>query len=605
MYLSRINVQNYRSIVDSGDIRIERLQAFVGENNSGKSNLLRSIDVFLSGGTGGITIDDFNDDSEPIRIKLVFSDLTRYERMNLRRYLLGDELILEKRIELDAADTSAKPKFTAEYHGYRATPKEWWLSTDGVIAHEDTSRPDWRSIAEEHGILEYVQLDDGRVLKSSYESGLSRLLVEREDIEFEEPELGDTQALGYQSVLLKALPGYRLLPAITDYSDEIDRRSSSTNFRLLMGDLADRILIHDPRYAEIEQSLKHLEDLLNSDLDGDSTERVFDRLPMMGDVESQLSALVAQIMPSVSSVNIRVDFDPPRDLFSRGVSILVDDGKMTEVLLKGHGLQRCLVFSLLRALIMNQRGQLVALPEGQAINELDNDQRIILAIEEPELYIHPQMERLIFSVLKDFSQTDQVIYSTHSPAYIDVGRYESIVLVRKLNTELGTQICQCEPGILDAASERKTFQFISSFGIDQNMMLFARKVILVEGKQDTIAILSAARHLGIIREYPEEVGVSIVETQSKQEMPKFMKLLNAFEIPFVVLHELDGDADSESNLMIRGALDGNRLVELEHNLEVAVGHEGHFGNNYNAMRYFEDSANLTEVLLNATRDLFA
>ena len=604
MLLSALNVKNYRSIVDSGDIRFERIQAFVGENNCGKSNLLYSIQVFLSGGAGGSFAEDFNDPTTPIVITATFSELTQTERRVLRPYLLGDKLILEKRIEIEGDTDSAKPRLKAEYHGYVATPKDWWLSVDTVIEHEERPRPNWRQVAEDHEILDYVQNDDGGVNKASYQAGVSRLLVERDDVEYEEPALGDTQALGYQSVLLNYLPALRLLPAITDYSDEIDRRSSSTNFRLLMGDLAERILVLDPRYAEIEDSLARIESLLNPSRDDDGAQEGYERLEIMEVVEGRLQELVSQLMPSVKGVKIHVDLEPPRDFFSRGVSILVDDGRLTAVMMKGHGLQRCVVFALIRALILNQRGQLIDI-EAQAEETGEEESRtIILAIEEPELYIHPQMQRLIYSVLKEFAQTDQVVYTTHSPSFVDVGAYHTIGVLRKVDVNEGTKVFQCEAGVLDAETERKTFQFVSSFGIEQNNLFFARRVMLVEGDSDVIAILACARRIGLFNEYPEEIGFSLIPTRSKQEMPKYMKLLNAFGIPYVILHELDGDSESEENGDIRELLGDNDSVELPDTLEAAVGHEGHFAKTYNAMKFFEHPENIAEGFLEITAQLF-
>ena len=93
MKLINFFVKNYRSIVDSGDIRIEPFQAFVGENNSGKSNLLYSIKIFLTPGVGGVQEADFFDPNNPIILKATFGELTASERKKLRIYLLGDKLI--------------------------------------------------------------------------------------------------------------------------------------------------------------------------------------------------------------------------------------------------------------------------------------------------------------------------------------------------------------------------------------------------------------------------------------------------------------------------------------------------------------------------------
>lgn len=604
MKLINFCVENYRSVVNSGDIRIEPLQAFVGENNSGKSNLLHALEIFLKPGTGGISEPDFFNPRKPIVIKATFSELTPLERKELRIYLLGDRLILEKHIELENGSTSGKLKSKAEYHGYIAKPKDWWLSTEQVISREG-ARPNWEQIAIDHEIIDYVRSESGRVNKGSYEAGLRKILIEREDIEFEEPELGQTQALGIQPNLLRLLPNFHLLSAITDYSDEIDKRSSTSTYRRLMGDLADRILRLDPRFQQIETTINTLKNLLNPPKVEEQREEGKERLSVLKDIEDKLKEIISKLMPSVCGVCVNVEIEETRDIFSRGVSILVDDGKMTEVQMKGHGLQRCVVFGLIQALILNQRNRLVPDPGENPEETNENQQSIILAIEEPELYIHPQMQRIICGVLKEFSITDQIIYSSHSPLFVEIGQYETIGVVRKDSVEAGTYVCQCELGTLDAESERKTFQFLTSFGMEQNNMFFAKKVILVEGENDIIAVLATGRDLSLFGEFPEELGFTIVQTEGKDEMIKFMKLLNAFQIPYVILHELDGNPDSDINRLIQNLLGGNKAVKLDNRLEDAVQHDGHFGKAYAAKKFFEDSNNITESFKEKVRELFS
>lgn len=604
MRLTGLRVQNYRSVVDSGDISFQPLQAFVGENNAGKSNLLYALQVFLTPGAAGVAESDFFRPDEAIIITATFEQLASVERKRLRPYLLGDRLILEKHMTMQKDRKTGKSRPQAEYHGYEAKPRDWWLSIVGVTDREG-SRPKWKDIAEEHGILEYVRNDAGIVHKSSYETGLKRLLLEREDIQFEEPNLGQTQALGLQPVLVSSLPNIHILPAITDYSDEIERRASGSNFRRLMGDLADRILKFDPRFQEIESAIKTLGSLLNAPQEGEQREQGLERLAVLETVEQRLQAIIARLMPSVSGVQVKVAVEGVRDVFSRGVSIWVDDGKLTEVLVKGHGLQRCVVFGLLQALILNQRGQLIPTPQDTPDAPETGEQTIILAIEEPELYIHPQMQRLIYSVLKDFAATDQVVYTTHSPSFVDVARYESVAVVRKDSVESGTQVSQCAVGVLDESTERKTFQFLSSFGLEQNQMFFARKVVLVEGDEDRIALLAAGRDLSIFKEFPEEHGFTIVVIGGKQEMKKYIKLLTAFTIPCVILHELDGNPTSAVNQEIINLAGNIPRVVMQTTLEDIVGHTGHFSNAYSAKKFFENPQNLTDDLKRIVKQLFA
>jgi hypothetical protein len=600
VFLSSISIKNFRSIVDSGNIHIERFQALVGENNCGKSNILHAINVFLTAGAGGIKEKDFYNATEKIVIASTFTNLTAEERKELRRYLIGDKIILEKHIFLEKDDKSQKSKVSAEYHGYLATPEDWWLSIEGV-SEEKGNKPDWKAIAEEHGILEYVQTTDGKVNKASYGKGLEQLLLEKDNIKYKEPVLGETQALGIPQNLLARLPEFYLLPAVTDYSDEIDKRSSSTVFRRLMRDLGDRIIKLDPKYNEIEEALNKIDSLLNS---GATRSGETGRLKVMDEMETALKNSIKGLMPSVKKVSLEVEIEGTGDIFARGIQLGVDDGKMTDVLDKGHGLQRCVVFGLLKTLILNERGGLV-----KSDNIPKQMKPIILAIEEPELYIHPQLERIIFQVLKEFASTtgtqDQIIYSTHSPSFVDVWAYHKIGVVRKDNVEIGTKVHQCKEGILAAGDPRKDFQLLNSFGLDKNRMFFSRHTVLVEGEQDTIAILATGRSMKLFNEFPEEIGYTVIETDNKEQMPKFQKLLNAFELPYTVLLELDNKEESEdSNKHVLEQLNGNKCVKHPQKLEYLIGKEKHFQTTYHAKRYFSEEKNLTDDLKNIVKELF-
>jgi predicted ATP-dependent endonuclease of OLD family len=215
------------------------------------------------------------------------------------------------------------------------------------------------------------------------------------------------------------------------------------------------------------------------------------------------------------------------------------------------------------------------------------------------------MQRLIYSVLKTFSETDQVIYSTHAPAFIDLAAYEGVAVVRKESTDKGTKICQCVPGFFGDPQDRKTFQFISSFDIKKNEMFFAKKVVLVDGEQDVIALLATGRYDKIFLEFPEEIGYTLVETDCKEELKKYMKLLNSFGIPYIVLHELDGEPESQINKEVRALLGANKSIELADNLETALNHKGHFHKTYDAKKYCENPANIPEEFRRIAKQIFS
>jgi predicted ATP-dependent endonuclease of OLD family len=45
--------------------------------------------------------------------------------------------------------------------------------------------------------------------------------------------------------------------------------------------------------------------------------------------------------------------------------------------------------------------------------------------------------------MKEFSKTDQVIYTTHSTLMIDAYEYQSIGIVRKDSIEVGSKVHNC------------------------------------------------------------------------------------------------------------------------------------------------------------------
>ncbi len=597
MRLTKIRIKNFRSITDSGEITIDPLQAFVGENNAGKSNILRAISCFLSSGAGGMKLEDFNDISQPASIECEFTGLEDEEKKKLGSYLLGDKVVLEKILRIESDERRGKSTVKAEYHGYQAEPKEVSLSLSKIEATHG-NRPKWQEIAEKAGITEYVQDDTGKINKTTYKKGIERYLQEN-NVEYDEPVLGETQALGIPQNLLAGLPTFYLLPAITDYSDEVDRRSSTTVFRRLMSDLADRVMRADPRYPELDEALSKVRALLNQVPE----EGAPPRLSALSAIENSILDHVKKLMPSVQSISLEVEVEASQDVFSKGVNIKIDDGVLTDVLDKGHGMQRSMVFSLLQMLMASGRST----PEDMA------SQPIILAIEEPELYIHPHSQRLIFRVLKEFSGlsddgalvgNDQVIYSTHSPAFVDVWNYERIGIVRKPDLATGTIVRQASAGTLDGPDDRKTFKILTSFGVKHNEVFFGREAIIVEGPEDEIGIIAAARKAGRIVDLLDELGVTVLVAGGKGDIPKFQKILNAFQIDYGVLFEMDGNDDQEKqNAPIIENLGNGRLVRVPGRVEELVGLGRHFRDQREAVVFYSDANNISDDFVAVVNDL--
>jgi putative ATP-dependent endonuclease of OLD family len=595
MILTQITIRNYRSIVDIGDIPLTRVFAFIGENNSGKSNLIRAIECLMSAGSGGVSSTDFNDPAQPILIKGVFDTLSGQEKKRWRPYLVNNQLILEKHLDLKVDERTGKEKTDAEFHGYKAEPADWFLSIPKIEERAQGARVNWKTIVESNHLPDYF-LEDSKCTKPIFQKGLARYLEER-DVAYDEPDVSSTQALGFPSNVVATLPSFYLLKAITDYTDEIDKRSTSSTFRRLMGDLGDRIIKKDPRYQEIQTALDTIHSLFNKSIDGTQGTR----LHSLSQVEARFTELLKKLMPAVEKVSMSIEVEDAKDIFSGGVALTVDDGVDTTVLAKGNGLQRCIVFTLLQTLILNERNQLLAAPEQLT----DGNRTILLAIEEPELYIHPQLSKLFFDVMREFGRTDQVIYSSHSPLFIDAFDYDRIAIVTKTKATEGTKVRTCDPKAFDGLNDRKLFQGLTRLNPSVSELFFARRVLLVEGPEDQIAITATLQKEAAIVNRIEELDWSIIVTGGKQCIPFFQRVLNGFSIPYSVLHDHDitdsmnandKATHENTNNEIVALANGNPVHKFPIKLEMMIGLDHHFKDQFEAHNYFQEIANIPNAL---------
>jgi CRISPR-associated exonuclease Cas4 len=602
MRVTKLRVQNLRSVRDSTDFDVSSLFALVGENNSGKSNLLKAIEVLLTAGAARLSRTDFYDPTSPIIIKGVFGSLSVQDKQRWRRYLVGDSLTLEKQIVLTVDDRTGKDKLEAEFHGYQAQPKDWFLSLS-KIQEKVGDRPKWGDIARDNRLPPYF-LDGGKATKASYAKALLRFLAEN-DVEYDPPDVSATQALGLQSNVVAALPKVYLLPAITDYSDEIDRRSSTSTFRRLMAALSERLLQLDPRFVELQAAVATIRALLNPP----AAEVPSTRIESLAAVEAKVGELLKRVMPSVQNVSLSVEVEEVKELFAAGVSLSVNDGISTDVLAKGHGLQRCVVFTLLQTLILNERNQLVA-PEAPP-QEADS---ILLLVEEPELYIHPQLSKLFFDVLASFAQTDQVIYTTHSPVFVDAYESERIAIVTKPDVGAGTTLRTCDRSAFDGLDDKKMFQGFTRMNSAMNEVFFAKRVMLVEGPEDVIAVVATLKTLERISQRPEELEWTVVACGGKEAIPFFQRVLNAFSIPYRVIHDLDirpgMNTDAEANHRrtndsIEALRRGAEVFRYPIKLEDSLGLTKHFQDQYSAHVYFSDPSRITAEVRELIAQAFA
>lgn len=208
----------------------------------------------------------------------------------------------------------------------------------------------------------------------------------------------------------------------------------------------------------------------------------------------------------------------------------------------------------------------------------------IIFFEEPELYLHPQAEKELYNAFIKLSNLGTQLYiSTHSSNFISLKHYKSICIMRK--SKFGSQAFQFK-GNLFSGDEVKYFNMNYWINPDRSELFFAKKVILVEGQTDKIVLGFLAKKLGIYK-----YDYSILECGSKSIIPQFIKLLNAFKIPYIAIYDKDNhywrtDVEIENsnnkNRSIQRAINFKfgDFVEFENDIEEELYNEKHERKNY-------------------------
>lgn len=183
----------------------------------------------------------------------------------------------------------------------------------------------------------------------------------------------------------------------------------------------------------------------------------------------------------------------------------------------------------------------------------------IFAIEEPEVFLHPQKARYFQTVLKSIAESgNQVFLTTHSPIFVQVHKPESVAVIRR-TAEQGTVACQAQSCEL-TDSERQTLRLLTEFDAERKELFFAKAVLLVEGATEKVALPLAFKALG---HDINRLGISIVEVGGKTKVPLFVRVLKSLKIPYAVLadHDIQQMDDSWSEKKRKNVSDNNNKHE--------------------------------------------
>jgi len=198
---------------------------------------------------------------------------------------------------------------------------------------------------------------------------------------------------------------------------------------------------------------------------------------------------------------------------------------------------------------------------------------LVLLVEEPELYLRPQSQRYLYRLLRAFAEAgNQVLYSTHSPAFLNVGRLEELALV-ELGDE-GTRIVQPEP-----LPAEESFRALSELDAERSELFLARAVLLVEGRTEKLTFPFVFHALG---HDADREGITVVDCGGKSNLLIYLQICHAARIPCIAVHDRDAPAGKKPilaervlNAQIAELAGRGRTIVLTPDFEAVAGLRSH------------------------------
>jgi predicted ATP-dependent endonuclease of OLD family len=549
MKLRYLNIQNFCS-AKHVELSVNDLQALVGANNSGKSNILKALNLLFNPSTKLIEEETFwNLEFEnEIRIEAIFKQLDQNELDKLAPYLKPDDSFhMARTVNFESDEDSDEfddGSISISQQYLKSVPIHDWLRQDKIKGKNNKK---WwnkkeKLVVDGNSFEEFV---GGSKPNVGEWKKFARQFVEEylESEDFEEIWIDNPR--GYAGVLKGVLPNYILIPAVQEVTEQAKVSSRSP-----FGQLIDRLMknISSVQKEEVKQILTDIDNRLNR-------RGGKQRIDSIRETEEKLNDILRSYMP----VDLEIEFQYPAfETLLSTPKLYADDGFRNSVENKGHGLQRAIIFSILQSY-------------SELISEIDDGayKTTIFGIEEPEIYMHPQAQRNLRNVFLALTETrDQIYFSTHSPNLLDVAYFDEIVRVEtckdddciKSKTwqlsveELVEDLIARHPGLEGEVNSKSIRdRYSHAYHPNRSEGFFANKIILVEGATEQYAFPIYAQKMGVNL---EKNNIAIVDCGGKGQLDRLYRIFNELGIPCHIVFDYDkASTDKETLRLSRELLD--------------------------------------------------
>lgn len=523
MVIKKVEISNFRSIKHQVINNIEGLLALIGKNNSGKSALLHAINAFW--GNYSIDEDDFYKNKESItneiEIKIVFSisdtfyNETIYNEKLGVNFFAGSKTVYSKNKEKFDNKSFEEIKQTIENENYSELIRYYTNCLDDLL----------------------------RIQNLQFEVKMKYIKGEKNPKYYNSM---DEEIKTFTSIL----PGISFIDDDRNFLEEENCQKKSRS-----GDIFNNLILN----IEKENSISKLNDIYAKEVKDLTVKDL--KILLQNNVQKDIRDVenkITNIFNENYNDNLKIKYEPNIDI-TKSINIstkiynelIQNDIRVSNV---GSGIRSIYVLSLL-----------------QAYNDVFKEKGNIFLIEEPELYLHPELQIKMSEILYEISKTNQVIYTTHTTMMTNNINVRNI---RKVKYDNITSESKYELTTID--------EVIKELGYSTKDILNVDFVFLLEGKQDVERV-----KLIIEKFFDVDINrISFVACNSCTNLITFATLkfleCTTWKENFVIIRDMDS---RKEDLLIKEMIDKCK----EYSIDEEIIKDKLFVTKYNSMEgYFCD-----------------
>ena len=455
MYITKLSIKGYCGFKDQSFEFHEGVNVIIGHNNAGKSTMLKALGLLLDTNLGAnkkLTIDDFYKGSTLDELKSKAPEVH-----------IAIEMQLEKGEDINNNEEAAEfGKYVKSIDPLIASFAFHFMLSDDKVQEYNL---EISNCTNTDAVWKIIQRKYIRYYRISYNK---------------ENQYANDKDM--RSVLRKF--DYQALDAIRDVE-----RDMFTGRNTLLHEVLDFFLDYDIKKDTSKPKEDKERDISTKSIDfeNDSQSLISKLMSRMQAGEAEM--LKYAIETGASFNNARPGFEgslTESELFSALRLIVETMGIKVPATHNGLGYNNLIYISLLLAKMQASCSK----------DYLGSNAKLypLLVVEEPEAHLHPSMQFKLLKFLKN--QNDKVkqvfvtTHSTHITASVDL---EDMIILHRDN------------GALSVGYPSKTFdsnttskEYVQRFlDATKSTMLFANRILFVEGIAEYLMIPAMARHLGI------------------------------------------------------------------------------------------------------------